>query len=81
MDQESSDNVAEGIMAPPALIPERSAGDGPRRRAKKIVRQGSRDNAVVAGPIPQHRSWKNSRRPRNGHGRGLPKKGKQENKI
>lgn len=26
-------------------------------------------------PLPKYRSWKNSRRPRNGHGRGLPKKG------
>uniref|UniRef100_A0A6M2DD33 Programmed cell death protein 4 n=1 Tax=Xenopsylla cheopis TaxID=163159 RepID=A0A6M2DD33_XENCH len=45
-----------------------------KRKAKRIVRQNSREN-VASGAIFPQRSWKNSRRPRNGHGRGLPKKG------
>lgn len=59
-----------GVMAPPA-VPQ---PEGRRRRARKPLRQSSREGAGAA-PLPQHRSWKNSRRPRNGHGRGLPKKG------
>lgn len=44
-----------------------------KRKSKKVIRQHSKENAVPAfvhGP----RSWKNSRRSRNGYGRGLPKK-------
>ncbi|XP_056640173.1 programmed cell death protein 4 [Diorhabda sublineata] len=44
-----------------------------KRRPKKVNRQNSKESAVPAfvhGP----RSWKNSRRSRNGYGRGLPKK-------
>ncbi|XP_077289623.1 programmed cell death 4 [Arctopsyche grandis] len=58
-------------MAPPA-VPAIGILEGRRRRARKTLRQSSREGAA---PLPQHRSWKNSRRPRNGHGRGLPKKG------
>lgn len=50
-----------------------------RRGSKKLSRQNSRENAPLNGALssfvaPQRR-WKNSRRSRNGHGRGLPKKG------
>ena len=47
-----------------------------KRKPRKLNRQHSKDNpAVHAGFIHGPRSWKNSRRSRNGHGRGLPKKG------
>lgn len=51
------------------------AADGTtKRKPHKVSRQNSKENMAatfVHGP----RSWKNSRRSRNGHGRGLPKKG------
>jgi len=66
-------------------------GDGHdrvKRKAKRLIqRQNSRgetngatglagiNSATGAGYIVPHRRWKNSRRSRNGHGRGLPKKG------
>lgn len=51
-----------------------------KRRAKRLNRQGSKEgpNAGATGGsgfLQTTRRWKNSRRPRNGHGRGLPKKG------
>lgn len=52
---------------------------GKRRGSKKILRQNSRDgvihtNGSLNGFVAPQRRWKNSRRSRNGHGRGLPKK-------
>lgn len=51
-----------------------------KRRAKRLNRQGSKEGANAGaqggqGFLQTTRRWKNSRRPRNGHGRGLPKKG------
>lgn len=51
-----------------------------RRGSKKIVRQNSREalahvNGGLNSFIAPQRRWKNSRRSRNGYGRGLPKKG------
>ncbi|XP_061725475.1 programmed cell death protein 4 [Cydia pomonella] len=47
-----------------------------RHRNKKLARTNSKEGGVsTPTPLPRYRSWKNSRRPRNGHGRGLPKKG------
>lgn len=52
-----------------------------RRGSKKLIRQNSRENGGVAHVNGLHnfvapqRRWKNSRRSRNGYGRGLPKKG------
>lgn len=46
-----------------------------KRRHKKINRQNSKENVVHTNFIHGPRSWKNSRRSRNGFGRGLPKKG------
>ncbi|XP_049883386.1 programmed cell death protein 4 [Pectinophora gossypiella] len=46
-----------------------------RRKHKKYVRTNSKDGVSTPTPLPKYRNWKNSRRPRNGHGRGLPKKG------
>jgi hypothetical protein len=50
-----------------------------RHRHKKLARTNSKEGQGVSTPtpLPRYRSWKNSRRPRNGHGRGLPKKGNQ----
>ncbi|GBP58244.1 hypothetical protein EVAR_40750_1 [Eumeta japonica] len=47
------------------------------KKKKKYSRSNSKDGIAV-GPLPKYRSWKNSRRPRNGHGRGLPKKGNKD---
>lgn len=46
-----------------------------KRKQKKISRQNSKENVVNHNFIHGPRSWKNSRRSRNGFGRGLPKKG------
>ncbi|KAF2905543.1 hypothetical protein ILUMI_00628 [Ignelater luminosus] len=46
-----------------------------KRRPRRVHRQNSKENAVATGFIHGPRSWKNSRRSRNGFGRGLPKKG------
>lgn len=46
-----------------------------KRRPKKVCRQNSKENVATGGFIHGPRSWKNSRRSRNGYGRGLPKKG------
>lgn len=46
-----------------------------KRRTKKVGRQNSKENVVASGFVHGPRSWKNSRRSRNGYGRGLPKKG------
>lgn len=48
---------------------------GCKRKPKKVQRQLSKENVVASGFIHGPRSWKNSRRSRNGYGRGLPKKG------
>ncbi|KYB29481.1 programmed cell death protein 4 isoform X1 [Tribolium castaneum] len=50
-------------------------GSGSKRKPKKVHRQSSKENVVASGFIHGPRSWKNSRRSRNGYGRGLPKKG------
>lgn len=46
-----------------------------KRKQKKLGRQNSKENSMAGGFIHGPRSWKNSRRSRNGYGRGLPKKG------
>ncbi|CAG9772476.1 unnamed protein product [Ceutorhynchus assimilis] len=47
-----------------------------RRKPKKVHRQNSKEgNTNSGGFVHKARSWKNSRRSRNGYGRGLPKKG------
>ncbi|XP_026318461.1 programmed cell death protein 4 [Hyposmocoma kahamanoa] len=76
-----SENVAVDETVKP--VDDQGAGDAAtshserlRRKNKKYVRSNSKDGGVSAPtPLPKYRSWKNSRRPRNGHGRGLPKKG------
>lgn len=46
-----------------------------KRKLKKISRQNSKENVSNHPFIHGPRSWKNSRKSRNGFGRGLPKKG------
>lgn len=46
-----------------------------KRKQKKISRQNSKENVSNHPFIHGPRSWKNSRKSRNGFGRGLPKKG------
>lgn len=49
-----------------------------KRRAKRSTRQSSKDavtNGSGAQVVETTRRWKNTRRPRNKYGRGLPKKG------
>lgn len=51
-----------------------------KKKAKRLMKQFSKDslaNGLGASVIVPPRSWKNTRRPRNGYGRGLPKKGKK----
>lgn len=74
--EQVGDGSNENNIKKPAPI-----GDGSviKRKSKKIVRQNSREglgtiNGLCNFVAPQRR-WKNSRRSRNGYGRGLPKKG------
>lgn len=52
-----------------------SQPDRQKRRNKKYARAYSKDAVSSTSTLPKYRSWKNSRRSRNGYGRGLPKKG------
>ena len=45
-----------------------------KRRAKRLLKQHSKE-ATTDENIVHTRHWKNSRKPRNGYKRGLPKKG------
>ncbi|XP_028157159.1 programmed cell death protein 4 isoform X2 [Ostrinia furnacalis] len=79
----ADENVAVDENAKPVAADEGAAGDATtsnserlKRKGKKYARSNSKDGGVASTtPLPKYRSWKNSRRPRNGHGRGLPKKG------
>lgn len=47
-----------------------------KRKAKRLVRHLSKEGVANGVHVIQTpRNWKNTRRPRNGYGRGLPKKG------
>lgn len=65
----------DGLMKKPTTI----LDDKQKKRVRKLSRSNSKDGALgVAGTpnfVAPHRKWKNSRRSRNGVGRGLPKKG------
>lgn len=52
-----------------------SAENLTKRKQRKISRQNSKENVSNHPFIHGPRSWKNSRKSRNGYGRGLPKKG------
>lgn len=68
---------ANGILMP---------GDGNsvdiriKKKAKRLTKHFSKDSVPNghggASVVLPPRNWKNTRRPRNGYGRGLPKKGK-----
>ncbi|XP_023936672.2 programmed cell death protein 4 [Bicyclus anynana] len=83
VDRVASDS--ENVAADEKQVEVDGAGDAAasqpeklRRKNKKYSRSNSKEAAApVTGvsSFPKYRSWKNSRRPRNGHGRGLPKKG------
>lgn len=86
-----SENVAVDDNEKPVV--DEGAGDAAtshserlRRKNKKYWRSNSKEgpaNATASAvtPLPKYRSWKNSRRPRNGHGRGLPKKGRRHHAL
>lgn len=67
--------AGDGLMKKPTAI----LDDKQKKRVRKLSRSNSKDGALgVAGTpnfVAPHRKWKNSRRSRNGVGRGLPKKG------
>lgn len=47
-----------------------------KKKAKRLIKQGSKEGVANGSNVVNvARSWKNTRRPRNGHNRGLPKKG------
>uniref|UniRef100_A0A8D8SYQ2 Programmed cell death protein 4 n=1 Tax=Cacopsylla melanoneura TaxID=428564 RepID=A0A8D8SYQ2_9HEMI len=47
-----------------------------KKKAKRLIKQGSKEGVTNGTNVVNvARSWKNTRRPRNGHARGLPKKG------
>ncbi|KAL1461052.1 hypothetical protein WDU94_012984 [Cyamophila willieti] len=47
-----------------------------KKKAKRLIKQGSKEGVPNGTNVVNvARSWKNTRRPRNGHARGLPKKG------
>ncbi|GJQ69194.1 hypothetical protein Trydic_g6345 [Trypoxylus dichotomus] len=63
----------EKAVAPPGASANHEATS--KKKQKKVSRQSSRENVVASTFFSGPRSWKNSRRSRNGYGRGLPKKG------
>lgn len=58
-----------------------SNADRLKRKHKKYVRTNSKEAVKEVSQLPKYRSWKNCRRSRNGHGRGLPKKGRYEHET
>lgn len=70
-----ANGAVDNLMKKPTAI----LDDKQKKRARKLCRSNSKDGVLgVAGTpnfVAPHRKWKNSRRSRNGYGRGLPKKG------
>lgn len=68
-------STGDGLMKKPTAI----LDDKQKKRVRKLSRSNSKEAVLgVAGTpnfVAPHRKWKNSRRSRNGYGRGLPKKG------
>ncbi|KAJ8920423.1 hypothetical protein NQ315_005289 [Exocentrus adspersus] len=73
IEQNDIDKIVEGELA----AKENALADDNlmKRKPKKVHRQNSKESVVASGFVHGPRSWKNSRRSRNGYGRGLPKKG------
>lgn len=76
-DESGQSSSVNGIKKP---LPVDNHENRIKRKAKRLIKQNSREGAINSNGmngyyvVPQRR-WKNSRRSRNGHGRGLPKKG------
>lgn len=71
--------VANGTANGDGAMKKPSPPSEGKKRSKKIIRQNSRENqpnvnGSLNGFIAPQRRWKNSRRSRNGGGRGMPKK-------
>lgn len=71
--------VANGMANGDGVMKKPSPPSEGKKRSKKIIRQNSRENqpnvnGSLNGFIAPQRRWKNSRRSRNGSGRGMPKK-------
>lgn len=81
-DIEASNGTANGDSKSAGNLMKKPSppSDGKKRGSKKITRQNSREglpnhvSGALNGFVAPRRSWKNSRRSRNGYGRGLPKK-------
>lgn len=75
----SDDETPRRVVAGKDELMKKPAGDGERvkRKAKRLVKHNSGERAPTNTMdfVVPHRRWKNSRRSRNGYGRGLPKKG------
>ncbi|XP_055910089.1 programmed cell death protein 4 [Eupeodes corollae] len=75
-DESGQSSSVNGIKKP---LPVDNHENRIKRKAKRLIKQNSREGVIttngVAGYVVPQRRWKNSRRSRNGHGRGLPKKG------
>lgn len=78
-----ANRLVNGVAAttpPAALMKKPSPPSEGKKRSKKIARQNSRENqpphvnGSLNGFVAPQRRWKNSRRSRNGSGRGMPKK-------
>lgn len=76
-----SGGAAAAVLGDDTLMKKPAAplDDKLKKRVRKLSRSNSKDGVLgVAGTpnfVAPHRKWKNSRRSRNGYGRGLPKKG------
>uniref|UniRef100_A0A1B0D8Z0 MI domain-containing protein n=1 Tax=Phlebotomus papatasi TaxID=29031 RepID=A0A1B0D8Z0_PHLPP len=75
----SDDETPRRVAVGKDELMKKPAGDGERvkRKAKRLVKHNSGERAPTNTMdfVVPHRRWKNSRRSRNGYGRGLPKKG------
>lgn len=76
LEVEIEDNGKEKEVAEQNGEVSTSSESSSKRKPRKLNRQHSKENpSVHNGFVHGPRSWKNSRRSHNGHGRGLPKKG------
>lgn len=59
-----------------AAVMQDSPADRIKRKARRLTKGLSKEVLNGTAPLPVSRYLKNSRKPRNGFGRGLPKKGR-----
>lgn len=85
-DQLSKSALLEEITKKPLAVGSSDSSDRIKRKAKRLSKHGNGSSSGITGVnglsgivaphfVAPHRRWKNSRRSRNGYGRGLPKKG------